>query len=233
MKILGYSERGIINSLIFSIGEDKELMREFVKLINVPEIEEPNNIIIDYTILLEQSFSRFGDSDLIIILEYENPKDKRVLFIEGKVNTSNSNWNIQSQFNKYNASKEGENKIKPKNYWSNLFSQLHLKKLLVEKWNDIKNDNKFEINEAYLGKRKIGSNPVVLQAFELIKCCEKNAYFVGLIPSNESEIEMFKQNNKTGYHFLSWQKVHEFCQDHNLKKVLEIFDYNKGQIYKY
>jgi hypothetical protein len=101
MKILGYSERGIINSLIFSIGDDKELMDEFIKLINIPEIEKLKDTAKDYTILLEQSFSRFGDSDLVIIIHYEKPEDNKVLFIEGKVKTSSGNWNIQSQFDKY------------------------------------------------------------------------------------------------------------------------------------
>ena len=75
MKILGYSERGIINSLIFCIVEskDKELMNKFIELIKIPELTvlgEPN----DYTILLEQSFSGFGDADLVIIMEYDMRK---------------------------------------------------------------------------------------------------------------------------------------------------------------
>ena len=71
MKILGYSERGIINSLIFSIVEsnDIDLMAEFISLMGIPglnETEKPSG----YEILLEQSFSDFGDADLVIILDY-------------------------------------------------------------------------------------------------------------------------------------------------------------------
>jgi len=233
MKILGYSERGIINSLIFSIGEDKDLMDEFISLINIPEIEKLKDTAKDYTILLEQSFSRFGDADLVIIIKYENPKNKKVLFIEGKVNTFKGNWNIQSQFDKYNEPINDENIIKPTNYWSNLFSQLYLKKLLIENWNNIAFEENFEINTAYLGNRKIGSNETVMNALQFIKCDISDAYFVGLIPSTDSEIKNFKENNITGNHYISWGKVHEYCEDYKLEKVLDIFKYNEGQIYKY
>lgn len=52
MKILGYSERGIINSLIFSIGEDKELMSKFINKITVHESFKLGNPK-RYTVLLE------------------------------------------------------------------------------------------------------------------------------------------------------------------------------------
>lgn len=230
MKILGYSERGIINSLIFAIGDDKKLMAEFIELIKIPNLKTLENpISTDYTILLEQSFSRFGDADLVIIIHYEKPEDDKVLFIEGKVKTSGKSWNIQTQYKNHIEPKNDKKKIKPKNYWSNLFSQLYLKKLLIENWDNIKNDDKFEIETDFLGKRKIGNNTVVLKAFELIKC--KQAFYVGLIPSTSDEIKDFKKKDETGYNYISWEAVHEFCKEHKLKKVLKIFKYNKGQIF--
>ncbi|PTT10124.1 hypothetical protein DBR27_06545, partial [Flavobacterium sp. HMWF030] len=172
MKILGYSERGIINSLIFSIGDDKKLMREFVRLISIPEIEESTEIIIDYTILLEQSFSRFGDSDLVIIVEYEDPKQKKVLFVEGKVKTYQSRkWCLEKQFEKF----EREEKYKGSS--SNLFFQLYLKKLLFDNCNssafaDGIKEPRFQEN------RKIGKNEIVLKATKLVQECHE-AYYVG------------------------------------------------------
>lgn len=233
MKILGYSERGIINSLIFSIGEDEELMDGFISKINIPEIESLKDKVKDYTILLEQSFSRFGDSDLVIVIEYEEPQKNKVIFIEGKVNTFNGRWNIQSQFDKYLRPLNGANFIKTSDYWSNLFSQLDLKKLLIENWSKIVTDKEFEINTAYLGNRKIGSNGIVLNALQFVECNISDAYFVGLIPSTEVEIKEFKKRDNTGNYYISWEKVHEFCKEYKLEKVLDIFEYNKGQIYKY
>lgn len=231
MKILGYSERGIINSLIFSIGEDIDYMNQFVELITLRapfELGEP----ISYTILLEQSFSQFGDADLVIIIHYkhyenlkdENPEDKKVLFIEGKVKTFKGNWNIVNEFNKFD---KGE---KYPGSSSNLFFQLYLKKLMIDNWQVINKDPKSGIASKFERQRKIGENGIVRKAFNLIAC--KEAYYIGLIPTSQDNIDKFKKDNNSGLHFLSWEKVHKFCNDHDLKKVLEIFEHNDEQIYK-
>jgi len=221
MKILGYSERGIINSLIFNIGENKELMDKFVKLISLStaiDFEEP----IDYTILLEQSLSRFGDSDLIIIVKYDKAEDNRVIFFEGKVKTNQGNWNINYQYEKYNSLEQYDG------YTSNLFFQLYLKKLLIDNYVTIK--EKGGVIEPRFGVlRKIGENPVVLNAFDLIEC--RKAYFIGIIPTKVDDIKNFVKSNKTDLHFLSWASIYDFCVQNKLSKVLENFEYNKGQIY--
>lgn len=229
--IYGYSERGIINSLVFNICEDKGLMKQFIELIKLPkpiDIGKPKK----YTILLEQSFSRFGDADLIIIVHYEVPIKNIVLFIEGKVNTYKKSWNIVEEYRKYLEPKDGDTKIKPNNYWSNLFSQLYLKTLLMEYRHNYKYQ-KVEIGilEPNFGDfRKIGKNKIVNKAFDLIT--DGEAYYIGLIPTPQNEIEDFLTDKKDlGIHFLSWETVHGFCADNDLTKVLNIFDHNKGQIY--
>lgn len=226
MKILGYSERGIINSLIFSIGENKKLMNNFIKLINIPELKQAE----DYTLLLEQSFSRFGDADLVIILHYKKPEQNKVLFIEGKVKTyQKKSWSLQVQFDKFNK------KDKYNGYSSNLFFQLSLKKLLMEysvNYKRIEDVEEIGIEEPRFGDfRKIGNNKIVYKAFELLK--NSKAFYVGLIPSSKQEIKDFKlENNNTGLHFIAWETVYEFCKKkEKLKKVKKIFKYNKGQIY--
>lgn len=230
--IYGYSERGIINSLIFTIGEDKELLKKFISLISIPnkiEIGEPEK----YTILLEQSFSRFGDSDLVIIIHYKKPEDKKVLFFEGKVKTSQGKWKIDSQFSKYNKPEQY------KGYSSNLFFQLYLKKLLID-YSAVYKNEKVEkgIKEPKFNEiRKIGNNKIVLEAFDKLKYCKED-YYIGLIPTSKDNVENFtrdKENfiDKIDYklHFLSWETVYEFCINHELEKVLKIFKYNQGQIY--
>lgn len=234
MKILGYSERGIINSLIFSIGDNNELMGKFIGLMNLPETFDLGKPI-NYTILLEQSFSEFGDADLVIIIHYknpeeENPEDKKVLFIEGKVKTLKSNWNITTQYNNHIQLNKDEIIQKPTNYWSNLFSQLYLKKLLITNLDEIKIEKLKETN--FTGKRQIGSHKIVLNAFQMIEC--KEAYYIGIIPSTVNEIKDFIAINQTGYYFISWKSVHDFCKkEEKLNKVLDVFDFNEGQIYKY
>ncbi|PWA05600.1 hypothetical protein [Flavobacterium psychrotolerans] len=227
-KIFGYSERGIINSLIFNIGEDKNLLREFIGLIKLPypiDVGEPKK----YTILLEQSFSRFGDADLIIIIHYENKEDKKVLFFEGKVKTYKKNWNIETEFGKYIEPINSEHKIRPKNYWSNLFSQLYLKKSLIDNWIEINEKGGVKLLESERD-RKIGENKIVLKAFKKLNGCKQN-YYIGLIPTLEENIKKFKGKTDFDLHFLSWETVHKFCKDNKLKKVLKMFKYNDGQIY--
>lgn len=231
MKILGYSERGIINSLIFKIGENKKLMNQFIDLIS-----EHNNIDLgkptDYTILLEQSFSDFGDADLIIIVKYKNPKHKKVLFIEGKVRAQKNSWKIQGEYEKYTK------KEKFIGYSSNLFYQLYFKSLLMKHWYEIDKNKEFEVDSNFRN-RKIGNNEVVLKAFIKLKEC-KEAYYIGLIPTKQEEIKVFLKDNEKileadkdlKLHFLSWETVHKFCEEHKLKKVLKIFKFNKGQIYQ-
>lgn len=238
MKILGYSERGIINSFIFSIGEDKELMSKFINKITVHESFKLGNPK-RYTVLLEQSFSDFGDADMVIIIHYkdkevEKAEDKIVLFIEGKVNTSGSNWIIKTQHDKYIQKKEY------KGYSSNLFYQLYFKKQLIDNWPDIKNDLEKDTKDrkvaiqSFFRKRKIGNNPIVHKAFNLIEC--KEAYYIGIVPTKQSEIDNFDGKIDFDMSFLSWEKVEEFCEENKeqhacLEKVLDIFDYNDQQIY--
>lgn len=224
MTIFGYSERGIINSLIFSIGEDRELMKEFINLIGIPELKELGNPN-DYDIFLEQSFSQFGDADLVIKVCYDDPKNDKVLFIEGKVKTSQSNhWNIEKQFAKFSTKEDY------KGYSSNLFFQLHLKKLMIDNWEKLINKNGFALEPRLNKQRKIGENKIVKEAFNKLKKCE--GYYIGLIPTTDIDIKDFvNKNNSTGIHFLSWHKVKEFSIAHNLEKVNMNFDYNEGQIF--
>lgn len=220
MKILGYSERGIINSLIFNIGENKKLLTEFIKLISLPnpiEIGEPEN----YEILLEQSFSEFGDSDIVIIANYKNPSDKKVLFFEGKVKTWSVNkWSIFNQYKKFNRPVYA-------GYSSNLFFQLKSKELLTKKMIGITESNKYGKN------RKLGDNKIVLSATKMINLASQY-YYIGIIPSTEEEIKHFFENdykNELPIQLIDWKTIESFCKDFNLHKVLEVFDFNKGQIY--
>lgn len=223
MKILGYSERGIINSLIFNIGNDKTLLTKFIELINIQDLNQLKKPK-DFTILLEQSFSRFGDADLVIIIEYEKPLNKKiVLFIEGKVKTIQSKkWSLTKQYNNFIREE------KYNSYSSNLFFQLNLKKLLIDNWLEI--DKNKGINDPYFNDfRKIGDNAIVKKAFNMVAC--DKAYYIGIIPSSENDINDFSVKNNEEFHYLSWEKVENFCKTNGLNEVLTMFEYNRGQIY--
>jgi len=226
MKIYGYSERGMINSLMYRIGEDEELLKAFIKLISLPksiDVEDANN----FEIIIEQSLSQFGDADLIIIANYAN-NDKKVLFFEAKVKTSQGNWIIGNQFAKFT------DKGKYNGYASNLFYQLRLKKILVNKLKGVEEPNMIEEGKS------VGKNKIVNKTVEKIGEGTSH-YYIGIIPTMDDEIKAFLDNSKNKksleekcgkkLYFLSWKAIEDFCKNKKLQKVLEMFKYNEGQIY--
>jgi len=123
MEILGYSERGIINSLFYEMKFSKnnlKLLNDFFSLVSFP-YRAVTFQISDVKILIEQSFSDFGDADAVILVN--NQGDKQAIFIEAKVKTSQGKWSIYDEFEKF---KRGVPKSEPpKGFSSNLFVQLY------------------------------------------------------------------------------------------------------------
>lgn len=231
MKIYGYSERGIVNSIIFNIGDNKRLITEFIKLIPVlSEIDQPD----DYDILLEQSFSQFGTSDLIVIAYYNNPKKKLILFFEAKVKANKKNWTLNKHFEYFNSLldyKEKHDKIlngRAPHYASNLFYQLYLKEFLIRNIENL--DNNIPKKDILNISRKIGNNEIVKKAVEMLKGVRPNCYYIGIVPSMEKQCMKLNFNEQM-IHFLSWNKIEDFAKANELNRLLDIFQFNRGQIY--
>lgn len=232
MKIYSYSERGMINSLMYNIGEDKELLKAFIKLISLPESIDIENAD-DFEIIIEQSLSQFGDADLIIIANYGN-NEKKVLFFEAKVKTSQGNWKIGNQFAKYNV--DDIDKGCYNGYSSNLFYQLYLKKFLVDNYSSI--EKHIKVSDILDKRRSIGENKIVNKAAEMIGK-GTSYYYIGIIPTMDDDIKVFLNDNKDSLknkcgkelYFLSWKSIEDFCKKKKLQKVLDMFKYNEGQIY--
>jgi len=91
MKIIGNSERGMINALFYEIDNvqnNTQILSDLLNTVCFPNKNIPNNIhfqIKDATILIEQSFSDFGDSDVVLLID--NNGVKQTVFIEAKVKT--------------------------------------------------------------------------------------------------------------------------------------------------
>jgi hypothetical protein len=115
MNIYSYSERGIVNSIAYFLDTNSQNLCGFISAMGIPL--EKN----DYycTIFVEQSFSDFGDSDLILIDNII--KKKNVIFIECKVKTYQRTFKINSEFNRIFKAIEEEKKVK--GISSNLFVQ--------------------------------------------------------------------------------------------------------------
>lgn len=236
VEVLGYSERGIFNSIVFYLQEYPELMSDFLKVLQIDNSECFGESI-KYTILNEQSFSDFGDSDLVIIAENNCTKTKTVVFIEGKVKTSQGSFSINRNFND----------LKQENVFdgisSNIFVQLYYKYLLINVLNYDKTDTSsynlpdiFKKNDG--NDRKIGKNEIVKAAMEKIKSAD-TYYFVAILPKTEDLKKRFEELNATVFQTkpipiekiqsVSWEDVKNLFGNDSI--VLKTFDYNNGQIY--
>lgn len=244
IEVFGYSEREIFNSIIFYLKDHPEEISYFL---NVLGIKDDNffNINCKYKFLNEQSYSQFGSNDLTIIAE--NNKDKRVIYIEGKVKTyQKNNFTLESNFEKL------KNSEKFKGLSSNIFVQLYFKYLL-SKYINIQNDLEsinipevFKINSrSGLLDRQLGENKIVLKAVDLIKNASEY-YYVAILPIQNNEIiKKFEELNNTIFKYQPmelknvqqtyWGQLEKHYQ--NIPTIKKNFEFNYdlinkiGQIY--
>jgi len=247
-KILGYSERGIINSLFYEIGSkssSNKLLGELLSLAYFHAIS-PSFDIEDAIILIEHSFSDFGDADAVILIE--NAGHKQAIFIEAKVKTwEKTGWRICDEFRKF---KNGTRDINV--YSSNLFTQLYHKYRLVEAIKEMGIDrvsNEGVVFPNWSSKkkpRKLGNNGVVIETTKKIKNYLNETFYIGIVPDQNNRIESFVTGKLTNFGnkdeldwhwstktwgWLSWEKIHKFCEKSNLELTCWNFNHNKGQIY--
>lgn len=245
MEILGYSERGLINSLCYELKyspDNLQLLNSLLSLVSFP-YRTVNFQISEAKILIEQSFSDFGDADLVLLVS--NFKGKQVIFIEAKVKTyQRAYWNILEEFEKFKGGIE-----KDKVSSSNLFVQLYHKVRLIKALQtggikQLQNGVQFPRCSSK-SHRKIGNNKVVLNAINQLKDYYKESLFIALLPENNSNLRNFYKNTLKNYcpkgfqewdirdwGYISWTRVEEFCKRNNLKETLKNFKWNEGQIYK-
>lgn len=252
MNVIGYSERGVLNSLFYEIyykqlydpryAQDKcRLFKDFFSLIRFPFRKDTFNII-DITILLEQSFSDFGDADAVLLID--NDERKQTVFIEAKVKTYRKRpWLIDDEFYRF---KDGIAKNEVSS--SNLFTQLYHKMRL---FNTLKRSGigGLQIGVEFpkcssKGTRKIGSNEIVLKAVNKIEEFSKDAFYVALIPDSAENAKKFFQKklvlfeppdfnewNVKNWGYITWEEVENFCKKNRLNATLDVFKHNRGQIY--
>jgi hypothetical protein len=240
VKVYGYSERGIFNSIVYFLNEKPEHISRFIDVLKLSEdiIEIEATI---FTFLIEQSFSDFGTCDLVIVAENQRHKRKSVIFIEGKIKTNQTNFTLRKHFEKLKECKEKYNGIS-----SNIFVQLYYKHLLYcvirenkEDTSGLKINNLLKKNNDM--ERKIGSNEIVKKAVDIIKDAS-NAIYIAILPTNNDKCNELKidfiELNKTFFceqnmptdkiKCVTWEDVEQIFTDNF---VSENFEYNRGQIY--
>ncbi len=245
MKLCGYSERGILNSLLYEIRyADKAdaLLGQLIDEAVFPFAEKkpPSG---KATFLIEQSLSGFGNADAIILLT-SNGK-KCTIFVEAKVQASLSkDWCLSDQFSKF---KKGLKLPKTSGHISDLFTQLyHKQRFMGHSIEELKQRIDFpEWSTKRKRKRKIGDNSVVLCAAEKIKQHDAEVFYLSLVPDVDERVdEFFNQTLRNAclpkvpewdtshYGYLTWARVESFCEQNDLNNTLAVFKYNGAQIYR-
>jgi hypothetical protein len=85
MRIIGYSERGAVNALLYEIAyapNSAELLQRLLARARFPLAGGPGPVE-TATVLMEQSLSDFGDADAILLLDGSGGKS--AVFLEAKV----------------------------------------------------------------------------------------------------------------------------------------------------
>lgn len=115
MNILGYSERGAINSLMFEIAfssDPKGLLRRLLDRAMFLRCDPPTGEITTATAMIEQSLSDFGDADAVLLLD--RPQLKSAVFLEGKVKASQAKtWTLTEQFAAFEQGLERRRSVRP------------------------------------------------------------------------------------------------------------------------
>jgi hypothetical protein len=239
MAIKGYSERGVINSIAYFLDSNQEYIYDFIKLLNIP-LQEGEY---DYVFLVEQSFSDFGDSDLIIIVNEKIKNERFVIFIECKIKTFLGKFSMDNEFNEISAALKDGYKS---GISSNLFVQLYYKYLLV-KTNGQGDPKDKEIFMKYNRKTKtrnicriIGNNKIVKHAFKEYIKNAKDCFYAAIVPTPLSEmndgdfqnkINLLKLMPSTNAHSCYWGVIHDYFKNIKATKALEVFCFNDKQIY--
>ena len=241
MEILGYSERGVLYSLIYEISFSENslrLLEEFLSLATFP-YRETTFQLSGAEVLIEQSFSEFGVPDLIALIH--NTGRKQVVFVEAKTES------IYSEFEKFKAKLEGGER---ENIGSLLPTQLYYKTRLIDGLRlggirALKNSVRFSgiFKPKDKPYRTIGNNEIVLKAAAKVMEYSDDALFIALTPDEPSILKSFFEKLKNFSHkdlhgwkvddwgYMSWKQVEEFCKRNKLMRTLRVFDWNRSKFF--
>lgn len=243
MKVYGYSERGILNSLLYEIRYADDGADMFDRLIaeaTFPLTDNRPSLSGSATVLVEQSLSDFGEADAIILAS--SHAANCTIFVEAKVLSQARDWKLSDEFKRFEAG------LNRKVNSSNLFTQLYHKQKLASVLSccgiqALQQGVDFP-SWSTKQSRKAGSNPVVLNALNLIRQNDDSVYYLMLVPDTNQRLESFFDDklrnlrlqaepdwDLSHYGYLTWATVKSFCERNQLIATLDVFAYNPGQIF--
>lgn len=207
-----------------------ELLTKLLNQITSKCAEPTNFSATASTLMIEQSFSGFGDADALILLK--EGENNRCVFIEAKVCCGKPVWHVDAELSKFKKDNDSRKKA-----FSNLFCQLYAKQCLIEtlRRGAIPEEG-VDFLEGFK-RLKIGKNKVVHRAVALLSSYVQHATYVALVPSttgfDESirEFETLTHKTCAAWAVLSWAQVENFCHTHELTETRTAFEYNRSQIY--
>jgi hypothetical protein len=248
MELLGYSERGAVNALfheIYYAQHSETLLHGLLSLAQFPFCADAMPPPVSAAqVLLEQSFSDFGDADVVVLTK--SAEHKTAIFLEAKVRAAQKkSWAIKKEFDTFRGD-VGKGKVA----CSNLFAQLYLKTRLVEGLRSCVSVEccEVEMPPCFWGKtpkttRKIGKNTIVLEAARRVRTHLDETRYIALLPGNPADIQSFFTTtlpqagdmglpgwDVTNWGFLAWQDVKAFCAKNTLHNTLAVFGYNADAI---
>lgn len=245
MNVVGYSERGIVNSLFYEIARSADpagVLHSLLAQATFPFTQQ-RPLLGEATVLVEQSFSDFGESDSVALIRGDGEKTCSV-FVEAKVKTFQVwDWHIRDEFGEFRKG------VNHKVSSSNLFTQLYHKVRLVAglRQGGLQQLQKGVPFPAWSSKplRKIGNNGVVLDAATRLQSHLGEVFYLAIVPDASDRVAAFFPElqalphptlantwDVTTYGYLTWSQVRAFCVQAGLTRVVTVFDYNAGQLYR-
>ena len=244
MRVLGYSERGAINALIFEIAfssQPEQILGRLLERALFLGCTPPDWQANSARALIEQSLSDFGDADAILLLDHA--RGRTSVFVEGKVRGSQAQeWTLKEQFEAFQQGLSATVNS------SNLFAQLYHKARFVDA---VRTEGQLALHAGLdfpsfstKRRRRIGRNPVVLRAVEQIAPYAADAYFLATVPDSPANVRDFVSGTLSRFTheslelwdvsrwgFLCWSDVHDFCLENGLITTSQVLEFNKGQIW--
>lgn len=248
VSIVGYSERGMINAICADVARSNSasaLIERFLKLIHLPQHIGPSPFerIDSVEIMVEQSFSTFGDPDIVFLLQLLDGT-KHAIFVEAKVHTDvRAGRAISQRWDFFQNCLDCEATRRP----SGLFTQMYRSQRLIHKLcsTDTRAKKKF------FGGTKIGRNRVVKKAAEKVSSYLENVsqgWVVALLPEPASTLDLFFRGQLANYHpapaqlpnwdvrnwgFITWEQIDTLClsERNEWMQTLAAFDWNHEQVY--
>jgi hypothetical protein len=238
MKVIGYSERGMVNALFYEINYSlapESLLEGLLSRVAFPFLDTVRHRVHEAEVLIEQSFSDFGIADVLLLLKTQSGAIS--VFVEAKAGTG---WSIEKEFRGFVDGAQTQVSS------SNLFTQLYHKVRLVTGLRQggipaLKKGLTFP-QSSTKRIRKIGGNQVVLNAVSLLAEHLDETYYVALVPEPTDNFDRFFPSLLTwvppadyldwdvgAFGYLSWSGVEGFCSENDLINTRHVLEFNDTQ----